>query len=151
MKYALIVLCALLVGCGGLTKEQQATAYNTAAKKFDAAVVEVEATYESAIDAATTDDEGLLALMELYSSYAGISRIFADDLAEVVWTSEFEAKATSLIDCTNETYLLEIEVLTANDLQEAIDLADAADAKDKACEPILKELLAALGLKPTPN
>ena len=148
VKYSLILLSALLVAaCGGLSKEQQAAAYNTAAEKYDAAIVEPEATYESAIDAATTDDDGLSALMELYSSYAGISRIFADDLAEVVWTSDVKPVVTRLIDCTNDTYLLEIEVLTASNLEEAIDLSDAADAKQKSCDAIVDEVLAALGLE----
>jgi len=152
VKYSLILLSALLVvACGGLTKEQQGAAYSTAAEKYNAAIVEPEATHESAIDAATTDDEGYLALLELYSAYAGISRIFADDLAEVVWTSEYEPTATRLIDCTNDTYLAEIEVLAANDLEEAIDLSDAADAKDESCDPIVDELRAALGLEPSTN
>ena len=152
VKYSLILLSALLVAaCGGLSKEQQASAYLAAAEKYNAAIVEPEATYESAIDAATTDDEGYMALLDLYSSYAGISRIFADDLAEVVWTSEFEPTATRLIDCTNETYLLEIEVLAAADLEETIELSDAADAQDESCDPIVDELRAALGLEPSPN
>ena len=149
MKYSLILLSAfLVVGCGGLTKYQQAAAYGAAAEKWNPATDEAFAIYESASEAATTDDEELIAVTELYSSYAGIDRIFADDLAEIEWTSEFKEMAQKLIDCTNETYLLEIAVLGAADLQEAYDLSDAADEKVESCDIIGKELEAALGVEP---
>ncbi len=149
VKYSLILLSALLVAaCGGLSKEQQASAYSAAAEKWNPATDEAFTTYESANDAATTDDERLIAVTELYSSYAGIDRIFADELAEVQWTSDFKELAEKLIDCTNETYLLEIEVLSAADLQEALDLGYAADEKAESCDIIGKELEAALGLEP---
>ena len=149
VKYSLILLSALLVvACGGLTKDQQAAAYGAAAEKWNPATDEAFTTYESASEAATTDDERLVAVTELYSSYAGIDRIFADDLAEVQWTSDFKELAEKLIDCTNETYLLEIEVLSAVNLQEAIDLGDAADEKAESCDIIGKELEDALGMEP---
>lgn len=147
MKYALVVLCALLVGCGGLTKEQQATAYNAAANKYDSAVDAANADYDAALDVATTDDEKLLAITDMYSTYAGIDRIFADALAEISWTSDFSVTAERLADCVNETYLLEIEVLAATELQEAIDLAKTADDNDASCDLIADELKAALGLE----
>jgi hypothetical protein len=149
VKYSLILLSAfLVVACGGLTKEQQATAYGAAAEKWNPATAEAEAIYEAASEAAMTDDESLIAITELYSSYAGIDRIFADDLAEVEWTSEFKNTAEKLINCTNEAYLLEIAVLSAADLQEAIDLSDAADEKVESCDIISRELEAALGMEP---
>ena len=61
MKYSLILLSALLVvACGGLTKEQQATAYGAAAEKWNPATAEAEAIYEAASEAAMTDDESLI-------------------------------------------------------------------------------------------
>ena len=152
MKYSLILFSALLVAaCGGLSKEQQASAYSAAAEKYNPVADEIYAEYEAAVAAATTDDDRLLAITEMYSSYAGIDRIFADDLAEVQWSSDFANTAERLIDCVNEVYILEIDVLMATNLQEANDLADAADQKDESCDVIVDELRSGLGLGPAPE
>jgi hypothetical protein len=152
VKYSLILLSALLVvACGGLTKEQQAMTYSAIADKYNTAIDQAEAVYEAAIDVATTDDDGLLAITELYSTYAGIDRIFADELAESAWSSEFEVQVGNLIDCTNEVYLLEIDVALATELQEAIDLSDVADEKMGACGLIVDGLRSSLGLPPAPQ
>ena len=152
MKYSLILLSALLVvACGGPTKEQQASAYLAAAEKYNPAADEFYADYEAAFDSAATDDDRLFAVTELYSNYAGIDRIFADDLAEIQWSSDYAGTAEQLMDCVNEVYLLEIEVLMATDLQAAYDLAEVADQKDESCDVIANELRAALGLDPVPQ
>ena len=152
VKYSLILLSALLVAaCGGLSKEQQASAYLAAAEKYNPAADEYYADYETAFADAATDDDRLVAVTELYSNYAGIDRIFADDLAEIEWSSDYASTAERLIDCVNEVYLLEIEVLVATGLQEAYDLADAADQKNESCDVIVDELRFALGLDPAPQ
>jgi membrane protein required for beta-lactamase induction len=149
VKYALILLSALLVvGCGGLTKEQQATAYNDAALKYDAVAEEAFATYETAFDAATTDSEDLIVLQDLFSAYAGADRKLADNLEAIEWTSEYVGTLRRMINCINEVYLLEIEVVAATSFQEANDLADVALEKSSSCDAIGDEIRNLLGLDP---
>ena len=149
VKYSLILLSALLVvGCGGLTKDQQANAYNNAGLKYDAAGNEAYADYETAYDIATTDAEGLQALTDLYSSYAGATFVYIEDVEAIAWTSEFNDKAQSMIACMRELYLLQMDVLAAADSQEAFDIAGLADAKEDSCVSINDSFRTMLGLDP---
>lgn len=149
MKYSLILLSALLVvACGGLSKEQQATAYNDAALKYDAAGEAAYADYETAYDIATTDGEGLQALTDLYSSYSGATFMYVEDLEKIAWTPEFSDDAQSMITCMQELYLLQIDVLSASDNQEALDISDVADAKEESCLSINETFRSILGLDP---
>ena len=149
VKYALILLSALLVSaCGGLTKEQQGTAYNNAAVKYDAAAEEAYAAYKAAYEIVTTDDEGLEAITDLYSSYGGAVFVYIEDLEAIAWTSEFNGNAQSMISCMRETYLLQLEVLSAVDIQEAIDLSEVADEKHESCRSINDSFRTMLGLGP---
>ena len=68
MKYALVVLCALLVGCGGLTKEQQGDAYLGAAEKVNAAWDNAEVKYRSAIENSYSESTDLEAITNFYSA-----------------------------------------------------------------------------------
>ena len=149
MKYSLILLSAfLVVGCSFFTKEQQANAYNNAAVKYDAAAEEAYATYKAAYEIATTDDEGLQAITDLYSSYGGAVFVYIEDLEAIAWTSEFNDKAQSMISCMRETYLLQLEVLSAVDIQEAIDLSEVADENHESCRSINDSFRTMLGLGP---
>ena len=149
MKYSLILLSAfLVVGCSFFTKEQQANAYNNAGLKYDAAGNEAYADYETAYDIATTDGEGLQALTDLYSSYAGRTFVYIEDVEAIAWTSEFNDKAQSMISCMRETYLLQLEVLSAVDIQEAIDLSEVADENHESCRSINDSFRTMLGLGP---
>lgn len=149
MKYSLILLSAILVvACGGLTKEQQGTAYNDAALKSDAAYEEAYATYGYGFDAATTESEVLQVLHDLFSAYAGASRQLIEDLEGIAWTSDYVDTSARLISCRNEVYLLESEVLAATEFAEADALADAALEKNSSCDSIGEELRNLLGLEP---
>jgi hypothetical protein len=149
VKYSLILLSALLVvGCGLFTKEQQGNAYNNAGLKYDAATEEAFTAYKAAYEIATTDDEGLQALRDLYSSYGGSVFVYIEDLEAIAWTSEFNDNAQSMIACMREVYLLQLEVLAAVDNQEALDLADVADEKHESCRSINDSLRTMLGLSP---
>ena len=149
MKYSLILLSAfLVVGCSFFTKEQQANAYNNAGLKYDAAGNEAYADYETAYDIATTDGEGLQALTDLYSSYGGAVFVYIEDLEAIAWTSEFNGNAQSMISCMRETYLLQLEVLSAVDIQEAIDLSEVADENHESCRSINDSFRTMLGLGP---
>ena len=148
MKYSLILLSALLVvACGGLTKEQMGAAYNEASNKWNSSVDEAEAAYNAALDVATTEDQGLQALKNLYSVYAETELAFITDLRAIAWTPEFVDGSEKLITCINDTYLLELKVQDATELQEAIDSAEAALEKDKSCDAITEDLANSLGLE----
>ena len=152
MKYSLILLSALLVAaCGGLTKEQQLNAYNEIVAEFNETVDLALKTYESAADAATTEDEGIQALSELYSTYAGAEFSFANALEEVAWTSDLEGPSGELIACSREVYVLQLEVIAATTLEEATNLADAADAKSNSCDAEVEALIDALDAELVPN
>ena len=149
VKYSLILLSAfLVVGCGFFTKEQLGNAYNNAGLKYDAAGNEAYADYETAYDIATTDAEGLQALTDLYSSYAGATFVYIEDVEAIAWTSEFNDKAQSMIACMRELYLLQMDVLAAADSQEAFDIAGLADAKEDSCVSINDSFRTMLGLDP---
>ena len=148
MKYSLILLSAfLVVACGGLTKAQMGAAYNEAAGKWNPSVDEAEAAYDAALDVATTEDQGLQALKNLYSVYAETELAFIADLRAIAWTPEFVDGSEKLITCINDTYLLELKVQDATELQEAIDSAEAALKKDKSCDAITEDLANSLGLE----
>jgi len=152
VKYALILLSALLVSaCGGLTKEQQLDAYNEVVNEFNSAVDQAFKTYESAADAATSEDEGMQALSELYSTYAGAEFSFANALEEIAWTSDLKGPSGELIACSREVYLLQLEVIAATNLDEGNNLADAADAKSKTCDAKVATLIDALDAELVPN
>ena len=107
MKYSLILLSALLVvACGGLTKEQQLDAYNEVVGEFNSSVKRAETVYETAIDSATTDEEGTQALSVLYSDYAAAEFLFANKLEAIAWTSDVQGPSSDLITCSREVYLL---------------------------------------------
>ena len=149
MKYTLILLSALLVGaCGGLSKEQLGTAYNDAAVKYDRAREDAFATYETAWDASTTNDEGLTALTVLYASYADATSTYRETIEAIKWTADFIGPAQSMITCMREVTLLQLEVTTATDIQGALDLADTADAKSNVCGSINDSFRTVLGLGP---
>ena len=149
MKYSLILLSAfLVVACGGLSKEQQGTAYNDAAIKYDLAREEAYATYETAWDASTTDDEGLTALTVLYGRYADATSTYRKTIEAIKWTPEFIETAQSMITCVREDTLLQLDVLTATDTQEALDLSETADAKSNVCASINDSFRTVLGLGP---
>jgi len=147
VKYALILLCALVVGCGGDAKEQQATAYNLATDRYDAAISAADAVYVSAMAIATTEIEQLEALAELYSTWAGSERNFVDELVAIEWTEEFAQSSANLVACIDDAYLLELEVVMSEEYQEALQLADVADEKSSSCNLLAQELGKALGLQ----
>jgi hypothetical protein len=149
VKYSLILLSALLVvACGGLTKAQQGNAYNDAAIAYDEAREEAFTTYETAWDASTTDDEGLVALTVLYARYADATSTYRETIEAIKWTPEFIETAQSMITCMREVTLLQLEVLTATDTQGALDLSDTADAKSNVCGSINESFRTVLGLGP---
>ena len=151
MKYVLIVLCALLVGCGGLTKEQQLNAYNEVVREFNATVKQAEAVYKTASDSATTDDEGTQALSDLYYDYAGAEFLFANKLEAIAWTSDLQGPSSELIACSREVYLLQLDVISVTNFEEANDLADTADAKSATCDAKVAALIDALDAELVPN
>jgi hypothetical protein len=152
VKYSLILLSAfLVVGCGGITEEQLATPYQLAADKNDAAIASAETDYESAMAMAATEIEQLQALADLYSAYAGSDRIFADEIAAIQWTPELVSASEQLITCIDDSYLLQLEVVMSEDLQEALGLADSADDKSTTCTVLAQELGKSLGLQVSPN
>ena len=149
MKYSLILLCAfLVVACGGLTKAQMGAAYNDAALRYDAVSEEAFAIYETAWDASTTDDEGLEALTDLYSTYSGATFTYVKEIEAIKWTPEFIETSQSMITCMRDVYLLQLEVLAATDAQGAIDLSDTADAKADVCRSINDSFRTMLELGP---
>jgi hypothetical protein len=152
VKYSLILLSAfLVVACGGITKGQLATSFQLAADKSDAATTSAETDYESAMAMATTETEKLQALADLYSAYAGSDRIFADEIAEIQWAPEFVSASEQLITCIDDSYLLQLEVVMSEELQEALGLADSADEKSTTCTALAQELGKSLGLQVSPN
>jgi hypothetical protein len=147
VKYALILLCAMLVGCGGDTKAQQATAYELATDNYDAAISAADEVYVNTMAIASTETEQLEALVDLYSTWAGSERIFVDELAAIEWTAEFSESSANLIACIDDAYLLELEVVMSEDYSEALQLADEADKKNVSCNLLAQELGKSLGLQ----
>jgi hypothetical protein len=72
---------------------------------------------------------------------------FIADLRAIAWTPEFVDGSEKLITCINDTYLLELKVQDATELQEGIDYAEAALEKDKSCDAITEDLANSLGLE----
>ena len=152
VKYSLILLSALLVvACGGLTKEQQLDAYNEVVGEFNSSVKRAETVYETAIDSATTDEEGTQALSVLYSDYAAAEFLFANKLEAIAWTSDVQGPSSDLITCSREVYLLQLEVISVTNFEEANELADAADAKSATCDAKVAALIDALDAELVPN
>ena len=151
MKYALVVLCALLVGCGGLTKEQQGDAYLGAAGRVNAAWDNAEVEYRSAIENSYTESTVLEAMTNFYSTVSAADLDFIKDLQAVKWSDVYSDTAGRLISCMNELYVIERNVTSVTDLQAAINQANKADEKNQNCRGIANELRISLGLDPVPD